>query len=387
MYLPLKGSILSEICCSLLAVFLFCDTAKTTEPDVPLELDEPAFLGELFEFQVAFSLEQEDTTLFDMPRFVLMTENGYFVADDNGQTLYRFHADGSFDRIVAVKGAGPEEIQRVCFATRMFDGQVGVFDFLRGRILVFSEAGDYLWALDTRHLQIGAQSVQFVGGGFAWPHRETLFLSNLMVPGRPDTQAAWTRATWVKPDRVDSLAPVQWLNSRPRALEAQFGSGLVDHLVVVGDHVWLANRFLPHIDMVGEASTRTTRVRVPNVLTEEDYRGLTIDDNRTLMELDNLRGTIHCMLVFDRLVLVKIGALGWVVLDHQGRQLVSRKIRARIGRFFDARGDTAVIVTLRRHFEQWQAPFGAAVAVSSDHDTPDPEQSMVVLLRLKGAFR
>ncbi len=357
------------------------------ERQTDITFDNVKRLSEIFEFQVAFTVEQNEHVVFDMPRFVLMTENGYFLSDEQGQSLMRYHADGSFDRMVAVKGEGPQEVQRLSFAARMFDGQVGVFDHIRSRILVFSEAGDYRCALDLRYLRLQNHAAHVVGSAFAWPRRDALFLGNVIVNGQPDTQAAWTRVKWASSERVQSLTPTQWVAGRPRALEAQFGSGVSDQLVLVDDQVWLGHLYLPHFERVAKGKTSTTQIRVPNALTEEDYQGLDLRDHRRLMEMTNAKGTIHGMLVFNRFVLVKVGVLGWVPFDHKGRQLAPRRIRSRIVRFADSQGDIALVAARQVDMRIWKDLYGESFALADAQVPPDPDQPMLVLLRLKAAYR
>ncbi|CAM2010153.1 hypothetical protein [Acanthopleuribacter pedis] len=367
--------------------------SPTTTPKPPnaATFKDARFITDIFPFQVAFSLEQNNEILFENPKVALMTETGYFVSNDKGDRLVRYHLDGSYDRTVAVAGEGPGELGRLSFATKIFDGHVGFYDIGRSQILAYSEKGDYLWSLNLRSLQLENQTVLAVGSAFAWPKRDALLLTNVHHPNKPETQGVKCRVSWRSPNQISELTPLAWINNRPIEFEKKFGYGVVDQLAVLGNVYWVGCNFLPEFAMIDDQNEprllRTQKITTPRALTKEHYSDLDASDRRALMRLRNLNGTIHKMLVFDQTVWIKVGAIGWVPFDHQGNQLSKNRIKSRIGRFMDARGDTAMVIALRRHVEQWASFFDESFSTASDHDDADPDQPMILLMRLKTPYR
>lgn len=80
-------------------------------------------------FETAIPLEQNDQAIFDTPNCALISESGYFVSDDQGKALFRYHLDGTFDRLVTQKGSGPYEMNNSLSCTRIFGNQLALYNF------------------------------------------------------------------------------------------------------------------------------------------------------------------------------------------------------------------------------------------------------------------
>ncbi|CAM2010352.1 6-bladed beta-propeller [Acanthopleuribacter pedis] len=363
----------------------------TTDTNLNKKLSHIKWLDDLFEFHSAFSMELTDETLFEYPKVTLRTESGYFVTNDKGDTLFRHHLDGRFDRIVARAGMGPEEILHVNFATHIYNNLVAFYDYHRSRILVYNESGDFQHAIELYRNTIEGKHPHMLGPGFAWPHEDYLILANVRYPTEPDIQGALFHVNRTQKGKVTSLSPIKKFTGRPTAVELEFGPTVISNFVKVGKHFWLGSPYFSQItiwdkDKEGN-NTKEKPIDISNPLTLSDYEEYKKGKGESMMYLTNHKGTIHNMMVLPKMVLVKVGAMGWVPFDLHGRQLARHKILPRIAPIKSTYADFAVAVAPRQHLEKLQTYLKECFIRSSDHDTQDPDEPMMVLLRLREPYR
>lgn len=146
------------------------------------------FFSDLFEYHTAIPLELTDRVVFDKPKILKKVNNGFFLTNDKGDELYRYHLDGTFDRTVAVKGSGPGEIGLLAYGTRIFDQQIAFWDLFQHSLHVFSEQGNWQFSLNFYNQELTDGTWLPTGVAFKWPSPETLVFSNISVKSRHDVQ-------------------------------------------------------------------------------------------------------------------------------------------------------------------------------------------------------
>lgn len=359
------------------------ETTKSSQ-----NLNTVKFDDQLLDFEIAFPLEQTEQALFQLPKVCLMTDDALFLSDDDGKTLFRYHLDGSLDKVVTHQGEGPGEVGRLAYATRIFDNQVAFWDLARSTILVFSAQGDYLWEYDFRRAGLISGKAYPAPAAFAWPEKQRLILGNIHIQGREDIGAASLRVVWQE-NTIQRIELDQYLSRRNQKHEQQFGSTVVTQLTEVADHYWLGSADFSQITLLNPTSTGpapTTKILFPDALTPEHYQKLDPDNRRALFRLRNLNGSIHGFAVFPELVLVKVGALGYVPFDVTGKQLLNRKIMSRVTGLRDTYNGTALFITHRRNVNLLRKK--SKIPIPNDNlGDGDEDQPVAILARLKPAFQ
>lgn len=374
------------------AVFLLhcASTQATTVPKQQLaqHLANIKFDDQLLDFEVAFPLEQTEQALFQLPKVCLLTDNALFVSDDDGKTLFRYHLDGSLDKVVARQGEGPGELGRLAYATRIFANQVAFWDLTRTTIIVFSDQGDYRWEYDFRRSGLISGKAYPAPAAFAWPQKEHLILANIHVQDHADIGAASLRVVWQE-DTIQRIEINQYLSHRNLKHEQKYGAAVVTQLAKVGDYYWLGSAHFSQITRLNPATQHhiapTTSIHFPDALTPELYQNISSDDRRALFRLHNFNGSIHGLAVFPELVLVKVGALGYVPFDDHGNQLLNRKITSRVTGLRDSHQGTALFITHRRNLSLLREKSNIPIP-GANLDDGDEDQPVAILARLKPAF-
>lgn len=133
---------------SLLIVFVSTAACERIDPSVAaakadLSRDRPSGLVEIheaLEFDSAFTLEENDTTINVVVRTEMDPHGGFLVADEQEGFVRRYARDGSLLAQFGGKGHGPGEFPNVLIALRLEDGTIVAFD-LSHTAAVFDSTG------------------------------------------------------------------------------------------------------------------------------------------------------------------------------------------------------------------------------------------------------
>ncbi len=354
------------------------------------KLSQVKFLNEIMVFEAVIPLEQNDQVFFDFPTLAMMFGCGYFVSDDSGSTLYRYHADGAFDRVVTRRGHGPGEISYLMFGARIFDNQLAFYDIYKKEIKVFTAAGLFAWKTNLEKHYKGESPIIMTGEAFAWPEPDQLIFSNTFIRDQPEAQAVRFHVLWENNQKIKQLTIERVLSHRNTTHEKKFGTPCLYDLRRVGDKYWLGSQEFSQITMLNPDTpriTKPTNVRLPDALTPALYEGVSIRDSKTLSRLINMNGTIHDILPLGKIVLVKVGALGYVPFDQTGQQLLERRLLLKWANLRDAHNGLILATTDHRKAKILAERAGVPLPEPIGNVAVEDDSPYLVLMRLKPEFR
>ncbi len=209
------------------------DTVTVTYPSAPAA---PRILRRVVEYG---EVDGSDTTMFaDLSAFSVESDGGLIVAEAGGR-LRRFRADGSFDRMIASKGAGPGEVLYVRGLARLPAGGLVARDQGNARLNYYRAdlTFDHQWLLPPmsgygQHALTVLTDGQLViplsppmpedGSDMVWPrpaylHMEaenqpgdTIFIPARYVERCPVRSNVKFRAGWYEDFRYYYVSKVQW---------------------------------------------------------------------------------------------------------------------------------------------------------------------------------
>nr|WP_243435864.1 6-bladed beta-propeller [Acanthopleuribacter pedis] len=340
-------------------------------------LSEVRFFDQLLDFHTAIPLEQNDVALFENASLLKSVPDGYFLTNDKGDELYRYHLDGTFDKVVARKGEGPGEISQLSYATLIFDNQIAFWDVYRHSIFVFSLDGTHRFTLNFRTKQLTGLNWLPSGEAFYWNTREEIIFSNIQVRDNEAAQSARVQVIWGDDHRVERLELIQVLGERNLEYERKFSRSGIRHFERVGQVDWLGSPYFSSITLLDYHlnQAKEIAIQVPEPLTMKDYEGLTFDDRRKIHYLINYNGTIHGIIPHPKFVFVKVGFRGYVPFSRDGRQLLKRRLYTRITRYQDFNGEALVYTSSKQmvtKIEEWthQPLLSAEDRLIADEDHP-----------------
>lgn len=354
------------------------------------KLSDAKFFNDLFIYEIAIPLEQNSLALFDSPTLALISENGYFIADDNGKMIYRYHLDGSFDRIVARRGQGPGEISNVSFGTRIFDNHLAFYDLHKKQIKVFSSNGDFTQEVNLERKNNGTTSILTIGEAFAWPVPNQIIFSNTYVHNRPEAQSALFQVSWNQKSEISGVSFDRVLSHRNVAHEKKFGTSNIYTLAKVGEKYWLGSPEFSQFTILDPRKhhiSTPTKVQLSDALTPALYEDVSVSDTETLFRLVNMNGTIHDILPLGKIVLVKVGARGYVPFDQDGQQLLERRLLLKWANVRDAHQDMILTITDHRKATALAKQAGEPLSEPPGNVEVDDDYPYLVLMRLKPEFR
>lgn len=355
------------------------------EKNVQKLLENARYFHDLLDFDMAVPLEQNDIAVFDSARCAVQTRSGFFITDDDGKELYRYHLDGSFDRVLAVKGDGPGELGSLQFGTRMYDNQVGFWDLYKSQIIVFSEEGEYQFSLGFFNPNITRGAWMSPGVAFDWPTPDKLILSNILVRDQPEVQSGVTRVHRDDRGNVTLLELEQPFGLRDLEYESKFLSSVAYNFALVGDAYWFGSTAFSAVSYYNVSENHLERlpVSVPDPLTERDYKELNQSDRKKLHWLRNYNGFIHEMIPHPEMVFVKVGIRGYVPFSPDGHQLLDRRL---IGTFSSYKGiynGTLLFISSKKNVGFVEKKTGVPIIDKKSNMAYDEDHPYVVLARLK----
>lgn len=355
---------------------------KTLRED---SLERVKYFDELLQIDTVFPLQQTEQVIFDNAQCAVQTGSGYFVASDDGSELYRYHLDGSLDRVVAVKGDGPEELGSLHFGTRMYDNQVGFWDVIKNQIIVFSESGEYRFSLNFLNPSLTKGSWVSPGVAFDWPSPDRLVFANIHVRDNREIRAGITRVHRDERGRVKQLELEQTFGLRDVDFEERFHSGAAYHLALIGDSYWLGSTEFSAVSRYQMATQHFDYmpVSVPDPLTTHDYDGLNPSDTKKLHWLRNYNGFVHEMIPFDGVIFVKIGFRGYVPFSSDGQQLLKRRLMSRLNAYHDVYNGVMFFISNKSNLSFLESKTGVSLLDKESNMAYDEDHPYVVLARLK----
>lgn len=377
---------LSILCCSPTDN----PTAPTTaESNIANHISEARSLYDILEFVAVFPLEQP-SPLFEKPRVLVAEDSGFFVANDQGDEIYKYFPDGSFDRTVATKGMGPGEIQFVAFGTRIYDNGIAFWDVHRNTILVFHSDGRFKQEFDVNAL-LYPHSATPTGATFAWPEPDTLILGSTRLLDKPEAKTVLMTLERDSKGRVTASTITAVLSTRDIEHEKKFGLPISTVMKPVGARYWLGSDAFSSVAIIDPSARQKPgtfqQIHFPEALTARDYEGLGFRNRREINKLINMKGIIFSIMPLDDLVLVQVGAFGFVPFDTAGRQLAKRRIKSRVIGLKDTYRGTAVFVTSRKNIANLERLFKISLFEDSSYDLGDEDQPYAILMRLRDQFQ
>ncbi|WP_243435763.1 hypothetical protein [Acanthopleuribacter pedis] len=197
------------------------------------------------------------------------------------------------------------------------------------------------------------------------------------------------QVSWTSDGEIERIQFDTMLCYRERHPEQKYGDGTADHLVQVGETFWLGSPDFSRLTFLSptEPSKVVYDIQVPDPLTPALYDQVDWSNRRNRFELFNKNGMVHDIQTFSNLILVKVGALGYVPFDPDGTQLAEHRIRANMSTLKDVYEETGLFITNRKYVLFLEEHIGRTIRIPSDYDREDEEQPFVVLTRLKPDFR
>lgn len=344
----------------------------------------------ILKIETIHPLEQTKDAIFDNPFVIVMTDSGYFITDDQHTRIYKYFPDGTFDRIVAKKGDGPGEIQRVYFGTRIYDQKIAFWDSIKNSVYVYNQEGDF-----ERELSLGQELRKHrtipVGPAFAWPTKETFILSNALLLDQPKAQAISLNLEWDEEDNITKISIGHTLNFREVDHEHKFGAKSHTVLTQVGSRFWIGSPYFSNFTIFDthkpQDSLVSQKILFPEALTPKDFKDVSFDDKKTRFRLNNLKGSGFNIIPFGSLVFVQVGALGFVPFDKNGHQIFEKRFASPLTGLRDTYKETAVFISSRKGLEKIERLLKINLLEESPHDTGDEDQPYIVLMRLREKFK
>lgn len=212
----------------------------------------------------------------------------------------------------------------------------------------------------------------------------------MTIPNNPKAQAVLFNVGWGSDHQITKLTLAKTLSERNLEHEKKFGSSVVYELAQVGDSFWLGSPEFSQItflDLNAANITKPTPVRLHDALTPEPYENVTISDSKSLFRLNNINGTIHDILPLGKIILVKVGARGYVPFDRNGRQLLERRLLLKWALLRDAHNGVILTVTNRRKAQLLAKQAGEPLPDPIGNIGEEDTYPYLVLMRLKPEFR
>ncbi len=350
-----------------------------------IALDKARFLHELLQFEAALPLEQNDEALFDHPKLAVQTLSGYFIANDDGSELYRYHLNGSLDKVVARKGEGPGELGSLQFGTRIYGDQVGFWDIYKNQIVVFSESGDYQFSLSFLNPALTKGSWHPSGVAFDWSKPEQLTFGNILVRDDPEIRSGIAEVYRDERGQVTFLKLVATFGKRDLAHEAKFMPSSVYNFALIGETFWLGSPEFSTLHCYNLSTNKldVIPVSVPEPLTTIEYEGVDPSDRKKLHWLTNYNGFIHKIIPHPEMVFVKVGVRGYVPFSPDGKQLLKKRLMSGLSGYQDTYNGTILFTASKRNFSQIESRTGVALIDQKRDMVYDEDHPYVVLARLK----
>ncbi len=345
----------------------------------------------ILEIEIAFPLEQTDIALFDNPFVIVMTDSGYFLTNDQGTQILKYFPDGSFDRIIARRGVGPGEIQRITFGTRIYNQKIAFWDSIKGSVYIFNQEGDFERELNLANL-LRKHRATPIGPAFAWPTEETFILSNAKLLDQPRVQAIVLNLKRNKKDNHFEASIRHSLSFREVDHENKFGIKACTVLSQVESRFWIGSPYFSSFTILNPHKPQASvlaqkKILFPEALTLKDFQDVTSDDTKTRFKLNNFKGSVFSIMPMESLVFVQVGALGFVPFDKDGHQLAEKRFVSPLTGLRDTHKGTAVFVTFRENIAKLERLLNVSLFEESPYDIGDGDQPYIVLMRLREKFK
>ncbi|CAM2009946.1 hypothetical protein [Acanthopleuribacter pedis] len=352
------------------------------------KLEELKFFSQLFHFDTTFPLEQRPEILFERAKCAILNSSSIFLTNDSGDELYRYHLDGTFDRVIAIKGEGPGEINRLEYATKIFGNQVAFWDLFRGQIIVFNDKGNHQFSLnvDNPSLTDGAWLPR--PAAFHWETAEEIVFSNLQIRDRPNIRSGKAHVVWNEEGKITRLDLKEPIGSRNLEHENKYAPSSIYDLHKIGTKYWVGSPEFSSLQIYDfvTLTENIIPIRVPDPLTQEHYDNLDLSDKKARRWLINYHGYVQEIISLPELQLVKVGMRGYVPFSNDGEQLLERRLISGLSGFKDVHNGTILFITSKRNLRFLENKHSIVLIKDPSHASLDDDHPFGLLARLKPEY-